>query len=326
MKFNPWSIQVAARLKGMKAEADTLLHALGHNGARGAAREIFVKDFLAPFLPPNVGIGTGEIINHRGARSKQVDVVLYNRGRLPPVLIGSADLGVFPWECVIATIEVKSSVDAGEVRDAVLNAYSIRRVVHSLIEPDLMVGGKKPLESRAWSYPIPAYIFAFDTDLQPKKCEGYSIRGAELERLFEQRKTIVGNHNDLLVELERVAATGVESEIAKVRTKLKDYQESDGSERKISDTSVRGDDLLGICVLNREWAHGHIEFRDSVPQAYTDRPIRTVDSYNFHWSSVMGDGEMTETLRFLGHLLFLAHEMPRCFENYSLDRYLDGSA
>jgi hypothetical protein len=323
MQTNQWAIQVAARLKGMKTESDSLFESIGHNASRGAARELFIKDFLIPFLPPNVGVGTGEIINHRGERSNQIDIVLYNRGRLPPVLLGTGDLGIFPWECVIATIEVKSQLTAEEVRSSILNAYSIRRVVHSLEENYMLVSGKRLLELRSWHFPIPAYIFAFETNLKTHtETEPHTV-GPEGERLNEQRTTVSKKFSELFAKLDDARTNDHVERIQAISAELKRYHQPSNADDKVRGTTVDGMDLLGICVLGKEWFHGHILFEDKVYENFSHLPIRTMTNFNYCWESVIGDGSMKETLRFLAHLLQLAHEMPRCFEIYSLNRYLD---
>src|SRR6476659_5889875 len=45
-----------------------------HKGLRGRVREIFVGDLLKPLLPPTFGVGTGLIIDSKGASSAECDV------------------------------------------------------------------------------------------------------------------------------------------------------------------------------------------------------------------------------------------------------------
>lgn len=324
MPENPWSIQVAAKLNGLVAESKSIFDCLGHNGLRGAAREMFVKDFLFPFLPPYVGIGTGEIINHLGRRSKQIDVVLYNRGRLPPLLIGSGDLGVFPWECVIATIEVKSTLDAGELRSAILNAYSVRRVVQSLEETSVLVGGKPLLDSLVWHWPIPSYVFAFNSDLTSEnnlsETNGHNV-GPEGKRYFEQHEQV---KKDWATAEENLKASDGQDKKAHAMllNEVDKYREEENSENHVSATLVNRSDILGICVLSREWTHGHLFFDDVEVSPKGDR-VRRISRFDNHYQTTFNDGNMKETKGFLGHLLMLAHEMPRCFTHYSMDRYLN---
>jgi hypothetical protein len=108
-------------------ESKSINAAFGHNTPARLCQELFVKQFLRPFPPPQIGIGTGEIINHLGQRSRQVDVVLYNIDRIAPALVNGSDAGVFLGN-VIAVIEVKSRLTAQVWEDAHLNAYSVDQI------------------------------------------------------------------------------------------------------------------------------------------------------------------------------------------------------
>jgi hypothetical protein len=90
---------------------------VGHNGLKGTLREIVVADLLRPLLPADVGIGTGQIIAHNGRTSRQHDVIIYDRSILPPILFDGGT-GLFPVESVAYAIEIKSTLNAGELQSA----------------------------------------------------------------------------------------------------------------------------------------------------------------------------------------------------------------
>jgi len=161
---NPLIIAIGARMEGILAESDVVNDVFRHNVMRGSAREMFVEEFLRPFLPPSIGIGTGEIINHGGDRSKQLDVVLYNKGMIPPFLSRNSTVGLFPWESVIAVIEVKSTITASICDDALLNALSVQTVVRSTECKDVLLGGREDPEYAESRSAVPYYIFAFSSD------------------------------------------------------------------------------------------------------------------------------------------------------------------
>lgn len=99
---------------------------LGHSGDAGSTRELFLRNFLARFLPPSVVVGKGEIVDGDGHRSRQQDVVLY-RGNFPIVhTLGESP--VFLAEGVLATVEVKSNLDTREVERSAKNIASVRAV------------------------------------------------------------------------------------------------------------------------------------------------------------------------------------------------------
>ncbi|GBH27895.1 hypothetical protein BvRS1_49440 [Burkholderia vietnamiensis] len=92
-------------------------------------REILVRELLAPILPPSSGIGHGEIVDSYGNHSTQQDVVVYDKSIVPPVLL-DASTGIFPIESVIYTIEVKSKIDAQQLKTVHDSAKQLLGVLH----------------------------------------------------------------------------------------------------------------------------------------------------------------------------------------------------
>lgn len=90
---------------------------LGHTLTKGQLRELFVAQVLNNFLTIQFGIGTGIIVNQKGNQSAQTDIVIYDKRIIPP-FIEERGIGVYPAESVIATIEVKSWLNKGEIESA----------------------------------------------------------------------------------------------------------------------------------------------------------------------------------------------------------------
>jgi hypothetical protein len=91
----------------------------GHTDLIGNPREWFVKNFLIDHLPETVRVGQGEIINPRSqpkSKRNQTDVVIYHRDF--PKITYSQDNHAFLRESVIATIEVKSTINYNEFKKA----------------------------------------------------------------------------------------------------------------------------------------------------------------------------------------------------------------
>lgn len=80
-----------------------------HNGEKGALREAFLVNLIQQFLPSTYGIGSGIVIDKFGAQSVQVDIVIYDKRCMPPVL-EAAGRGIYPVDSVVRVIEVKSNV------------------------------------------------------------------------------------------------------------------------------------------------------------------------------------------------------------------------
>ncbi|WP_417307655.1 DUF6602 domain-containing protein [Devosia sp.] len=142
-------------------------HAAGidHQGLKGAAREMFTADMLVPVLPPEVRLGTGQLVAHDGKTSSQIDVILYAPSIMPPALFNSST-GLFPIEGAVYTVEVKSKLTASNLQEAIANARSVRALNTLMTEHfPLFEGSSHPSRVNAnTAYPVTC-LFAFDSDL-----------------------------------------------------------------------------------------------------------------------------------------------------------------
>jgi hypothetical protein len=87
---------------------------------------------LERFLPSNLLIGTGQIVDNEGSKSNQIDIVIYRRDF--PVLrtFGAAD--VYLVEGVVATIEIKSTLDSDKLLMALNNGKSVRNLKAAVLQ------------------------------------------------------------------------------------------------------------------------------------------------------------------------------------------------
>lgn len=98
-----------------------------HRGIRGTERERALRRFFETRLPPRFGVTTGELIDSGDRRSKQLDLIIYDKSIAQPVLGGdSADL--LPCEAVYAVVEVKSVLTAAEAKGCVEAAARIHKL------------------------------------------------------------------------------------------------------------------------------------------------------------------------------------------------------
>jgi hypothetical protein len=147
---------------------------LDHASTIGQAREFLVTRVLRALLPTGVHIGSGKIIDAAGNASRQVDIIVYDH-RFPMMRLEGGAL--YFVEGVIATIEVKSTVNTAELRGALENCKSVlERGVHGehreeaarQMEVHTRLGGILPADAeQRFKYRIqPAtYIFAFNSAL-----------------------------------------------------------------------------------------------------------------------------------------------------------------
>jgi len=89
-----------------------------HMPTIGKIREIAAKGIIEPILPEDFKIKiSGFVIDHIGNKSKETDLLIYSKKILPPVMYESEEI-YFPAESVLFAIEIKSTLTAGEVKDA----------------------------------------------------------------------------------------------------------------------------------------------------------------------------------------------------------------
>jgi hypothetical protein len=132
-----------------------------HRGSKGTVRESqFIRNFLSKYLPRAViAEHSGEIVATNGVVSRQCDVLIIDP-ETPP-LWSEEHYRIVPIESVHGAIEVKSFVDAEELRKTWRNMRDIKSMPKTAYYP-------APLEKRRgdggeWS-PSPAatLLFAYD--------------------------------------------------------------------------------------------------------------------------------------------------------------------
>jgi len=106
----------------------------GHSLHKGTPREAFIKEFLEDHLPENVAIGTGEIIDSNSSpnvQRNQFDIVIYKKNY--PKLDFGGGIGGFLIESVVATIEVKSTLDKPGLEQSIKAAKNSKNLNPNII-------------------------------------------------------------------------------------------------------------------------------------------------------------------------------------------------
>jgi hypothetical protein len=101
----------------------------GHSLHKGTPREAFIREFLENHLNSTVAIGTGEIIDSRSkpnVQRNQFDIVIYKRNY--PRLDFGGGINGFLAESVVATIEVKSTLDKAGIEQSVRAARAAKEL------------------------------------------------------------------------------------------------------------------------------------------------------------------------------------------------------
>ena len=149
----------------LQVEADVLNRLVGHNGEFGRANELSLAQLLTNLLPASVGVGTGVVIDSKGNRSAQSDIIVYDKSMQPQILAQSTQL-LFPVETTVAVIEVKTSINGEAVNDVGAKAEKLRGLS----------------DSRRGAVPPAFVLFGYTCTGAP------ATRASELEALPKQRQ------------------------------------------------------------------------------------------------------------------------------------------
>ena len=136
---------------------------LYHNGEKGGFREQFVKSLLEAFLPFQFGVGSGIIVDRWGRQSPQVDIIVYDKMNMPP-LLSRGDHGIYPLDSVLRVMEIKSVVDSSSIRqfsNLVSALHPDNPAGLKLASPGNLPGGKG-------YYPL-CGLFGFRTEIKDLK-------------------------------------------------------------------------------------------------------------------------------------------------------------
>lgn len=116
--------QIIKRIKSF-VEDSNLIESLEHNGMKGEIRESGLGKLFSEFLPSNWDIGSGKIIDSEGNQSPQIDLLIYNKNIIPPIML-SAQQGVYPYESVGFAFEIKTTSNALEIKKTINNFKQLR--------------------------------------------------------------------------------------------------------------------------------------------------------------------------------------------------------
>jgi hypothetical protein len=112
-------------LQRLQAEVNVFNRLIAHQGERGRENEQAIARVLEGLVPRRFGVGTGLLFDSIGDYSRQLDVVIYDQIDSPTVLSQTAQL-LYPLEEVLASIEVKTTLNKAEIDDAAKKKRSIR--------------------------------------------------------------------------------------------------------------------------------------------------------------------------------------------------------
>ena len=134
--------------------------AIHHNLAVGEAREHAVARELGPHFPNRFRLASGIVVNVAGEESHQQDVLVTDPSIGTP-FVAEGHIGVHPIETVAATLQIKTTISASTMAEAVENVSSVKRLLPDAPRPFSRLGAGQLAFGEAVMKPFAA-IVAFE--------------------------------------------------------------------------------------------------------------------------------------------------------------------
>lgn len=112
---------------------------ISHAGTMGSVNEEHWLGLLRSYLPNRYEVATGIIIDSKGNRSDQIDVVIFDR-HFTPTLLDQKNHRYIPAEAVYAIFECKPEINKAYIEYAEAKAASVRRMTRTSV-PITHAGG-----------------------------------------------------------------------------------------------------------------------------------------------------------------------------------------
>lgn len=144
----------------LKASAD-----IGHSGIKGGEREESLVAFMRERLPERFAVTSGEVVDLNGRTGPQLDILIYDR--YADFTFNSGSQCILAAEALLASVEIKSKLNAAEVGKCAVAARKLR----DLRPHDRELGGRdvgKFGDGKKRARYMHC-VFAFETDLKPAK-------------------------------------------------------------------------------------------------------------------------------------------------------------
>jgi hypothetical protein len=133
-----------------------------HRGSKGTVREAqLLSNYLRKYLPRNVRAEhSGEVIAADGKVSGQCDILVVDPST--PAFWDEEDYRIVPAECLYGVIEVKSSLNASELRKAWKQIARVKALPKTAYFPDQRQR-TRTMYGRDWPYvPTVGMVFAYN--------------------------------------------------------------------------------------------------------------------------------------------------------------------
>lgn len=131
------------RVNGAASQLEAARKIISHGTTRGTIAENTVRGIIAPLLPFRYSIASGFLISKDAAPSKQIDVLVFDRAESSPLYEDQACAVISP-EMGVLAIEVKSTLNKKDIREAVANIASAKRINRNILTVIFAFTGFKP--------------------------------------------------------------------------------------------------------------------------------------------------------------------------------------
>jgi hypothetical protein len=132
---------------------------------QGDYHEALVRDFVGRFIDDSLSVKHGLIYDRKGQRSRECDVIIYEKGKKP--LFESGDLVIVNEEDVRFVIQVKSKLTSRTLKDAIENLREVKKLNNQIMcwivgfDTKLLL---KTLYLTAWRSGVVQYLQIFCSD------------------------------------------------------------------------------------------------------------------------------------------------------------------
>lgn len=145
----------------MKKKLEEIRSTFAQSGDKGTSVEDSFRKFLHQYLSRRLGVGNGEIIDSKGHRSRQTDVVVVSEDH--PFTFTPDLPGIFFIEGVCAACEVKTNLTSIELKEGLKNSYQFKQLE---IEPGKgTLACMNPSDQERFYKCPPWFIVAFESQL-----------------------------------------------------------------------------------------------------------------------------------------------------------------
>lgn len=110
--------------EGLRTSLTAARRLIEHQGELGEDIEESVHLAIRSLIPARYAFGKGEVVNGLGSRSRQQDLVITDTEAVSSI----GKRRIIPFEAIVASIEVKTSLDSGQISGAVRNVQSVKEL------------------------------------------------------------------------------------------------------------------------------------------------------------------------------------------------------